>query len=254
MYARKYKRTVRRNRCRRRRQYRRRSTIYRRKRNIKRRSLKYRYQSEKFVSNATWSSSYANKPVVVTTSPSDWGGWGNMKNRYMEYKITCYKLEFLPRQSPAFPKIVEDGTAIDLPWMWMRYADRPLSTTTSLEAYTDVRKSAMRGYKKYIVKYPKYNWNDSAANLYVARARWLPTSTSHAYYGIALQCATDLSTLYDIKLTAYVKFKSPIMHAPGETITVLNMPSMKLQKRSIEDAGGEYGNRTRRSVLDLLTN
>ena len=165
MYARKYKRTVRRNRFRRRRQYRRRSTIYRRKRNIKRRSLKYRYQSEKFVSNATWSSSYANKPVVVTTSPSDWGGWGNMKNRYMEYKITCYKLEFLPRQSPAFPKIVEDGTAIDLPWMWMRYADRPLSTTTSLEAYTDVRKSAMRGYKKYIVKYPKYNWNDSAANL-----------------------------------------------------------------------------------------
>ena len=114
-------------------------------------------------------------------------------------------VEFLPRQSPAFPKIVEDGTAIDLPWMWMRYADRPLSTTTNLEQYTDVRKCAMRGYKKWIVKYPKYNWNDSAANLYVARARWLPTSTSHAYYGIALQCATDLSTLYDIKLTAYEK-------------------------------------------------
>ena len=110
----------------------------------------------------------------------------------------------------------------------------------------------MKGYKKWIVKYPKYNWNDSAGSLYISKTRWLPTSSSQAFYGIALECALDLTDLFDIKLTSYVKMKSPINDPANTKITVLNMPSMKLQKRDAE-AGGDF-DRARRSVYSILTN
>ena len=168
----------------------------------------------------------------------------------MEYKLTCFKNEFLPRQSAAFPKMLS-GDSSGLPHMWVRYCDRPLSTSRTLEQYQDVRKTLMKGYKKWIVKYPKYNWNDSAGNLYISKTRWLPTSSSQAFYGIALECALDLTDLFDIKLTSYVKMKSSINDPSNNKITVLNMPSMKLQKRDAE-AGGEFG-RARRSVYSILT-
>ena len=184
MYARKYKKRTRRSRFGRRRQYRRRPTIYRRKRNIKRRLLKYRCHSERFISNGTWNSSYTGKPVVITTRPSNWSGWGNLKKRYMEYQLTCFKIEMLPKQSAGLPKLQSDHST-HLPTMCSRYCDRPLSTTTSLEQYQDVRKTLMNRYKKWIIKYPKYNWNDSTGNLYISNTRWLPTSSSQGFYGIA---------------------------------------------------------------------
>ena len=169
----------------------------------------------------------------------------------MEYKLTCYKIEMLPRQSAAFPKILESGAAIDLPHMWSRYCDRPLSTTNSIEQYQDCRKSVLKGYKKWIIRYPKFNWNDSAGNMYISKTRWLPTSSSQAFYGIALECAKDLIDLYDIKVTSYVKMKSPINEPSNSKITVLNAPNMQLQKRSTDAAGGEF-DRQKRAAYSIF--
>ena len=252
MNARKYKRVTRRHRVRRRRQYRRRPNIYRRKRSIKRRSIKYRYHCERFISNGSWNSSYTGKPVVITTSPSDWNGWGNIKNRYMEYKLTCFKIEMLPKQSAGLPKM-QSTVSTHLPTRWVRYCDRPLSSTTSLEQYQVVRKILMNHYLKWIIKYPKFNWNDSAGNLYISKTKWLPTSSSQAIYGIAFQTHQDITDLFHIKLTSCVKMKSPINDPANDKISVLNMPSMKYIPPA---AGGNYDDdesRSRRSVYSILT-
>ena len=212
-------------------------TILWKDRYIKRRSLKYRCHSKRFISNGTWNSSHTDKPVVITTSPSDWSGWGNLKNLYMEYKLTCFKIEMLPKQPAGLPKLQSEHST-HLPTMCSRYCDRPLSTTTSLEQNQDVRKTLMNRYKKWIIKYPKYNWNNSTWNLCISKTRWLPTSSSQGFYGIAFQTDKDLTNLFDIKLTSYVKMKSPINDPSNDTITVLNMPNMKLQKRDAAAGGG----------------
>ena len=88
----------------------------------------------------------------------------------MEYKLTCFKIEMLLKQSAGLPKM-QRTVSTHLPTLWVRYCDRPLSSTTSLEQYQDVRKTLMNRYLKWIIKYPKFNWNDSAGNLYISKTR-----------------------------------------------------------------------------------
>ena len=232
----------------RRRQYRWRRYPIRRKYNIRRRAVKYRVHHDKFISKASFNPTLVNQPIAFTVSTADWNNFGILKGQYEYYQLRCFKLTFIPKHDRAYYDSIENK-ALSLPVIYTRYVSKPPSTSISITNFADTRRHVLGNNRRLnmVCKYPKYNWNDKAGNLYIASAKrkWFSVDTSIAFYGPCVETAHQLSDDYDVIMTSYVSFKS-IHYQANNTIKALNHPPFVAND-------GKAKTKNEDSILDVLT-
>ena len=178
----------------------------------KKRAIRYRYKRYdvlplRFSSYTIITNDKENQSYTVSSGSQYWDGWSQYTKACRYVKVTCVKIDFIPRISPAE---LEPKLHAYQPTLWWRYMDHSTDGLTSdVREWADSKMFMLNTNRVTTInRYPKWTLQDTTDKVSLDLSRkWVTTDQPIVYHAFMIQTNWILDDGFDLRITCYVRVK-----------------------------------------------